>query len=242
MKRRVLPDNNYGPTTPAPPPKKAPRQRAGSARPVAGPSKPASKTVPTKRPAARADTAISLEDDEDPDIVMVEPSNKKPRDAEETEAAGPAKAAGKKAPSRNGAGAQRTVAAKGKARADPPPQTNGADEAREVDQHAVVEVEEDEPLPDPPVQRGNRGGGKQAKVRDGVTTATARQSKAEERLAREAENLRAQLEQARESTKEVRTYAVICLQSPNHSHSKNRPILTHVLGERLHRSPRKETD
>lgn len=242
MKRRVLPDNNYGPTTPAPPPKKAPRQRAGSARPVAGPSKPASKTVPTKRPAARADTAISLEDDEDPDIVMVEPSNKKPRDAEETDAAGPAKAAGKKAPSRNGAGAQRTVAAKGKARADPPPQTNGADEAREVDQHAVVEVEEDEPPPDPPVQRGNRGGGKQAKVRDGVTTGTARQSKAEERLAREAENLRAQLEQARESTKEVRTHAVICLQSPNHSHSKNRPILTHVLGERLHRSPHKETD
>ena len=51
MEVRALPANNYGPTTPAPP-KKTGRPRAGSARPVAGPSKPSSKTLGHKKTAA----------------------------------------------------------------------------------------------------------------------------------------------------------------------------------------------
>ncbi|KAI0707926.1 hypothetical protein C8Q76DRAFT_746914 [Earliella scabrosa] len=200
--------NNYGPTTPAPAPKKA-RQRAGSIRPVPGPStKPASKTVAaSKKPPPRTTSAISLDDDEEEDIVMVEPAAKKPRSGE-AEAAAPVKATAKKGPARGGSGVNGASKAggptKGKTRAEPPPKTNGTSgEAMEVDHEDVVEVDEDEP-PDPPVQRGNRSGGKQTKMRSGVATAAVgRPSKTEERLAREVERLRAQLDQARESSKEI---------------------------------------
>ena len=143
---------------------------------------------------------------------MVEPAAKKPRSGE-AEAAAPVKATAKKGPARGGSGVNGASKAggstKGKTRADPPPKTNGTSgEAMEVDHEDVVEVDEDEP-PDPPVQRGNRSGGKQTKVRSGAATAAVgRPSKTEERLAREVERLRAQLDQARESSKEVRSHII----------------------------------
>ncbi len=200
----IPPANNYGPTTPAPPPKK-PRQRSNSARPVAGPStKPPSKQAASKKPVSKA---IELED-EDEEVVFVEsPSSKKRKNSEEPEQDGGKGKGTKKAPVRakaNANGATKAAPAKGKARADAPAKPNGASgDAMDVDKDDVLEVDEDEP-PDPPVQRVPRGVARPHKAKGGVTAAAAaRQAKVEERLNREVEHLRAQLEQSRESAKEV---------------------------------------
>ncbi|TFK89461.1 hypothetical protein K466DRAFT_486803 [Polyporus arcularius HHB13444] len=200
----IPPANNYGPTTPAPPPKK-PRQRSNSARPVAGPStKPPFKQAASKKPVSKA---IELED-EDEEVVFVEsPSSKKRKNSEEPEQDGGKGKGAKKAPVRakaNANGATKAAPAKGKARADAPAIPNGASgDAMDVDKDDVLEVDEDEP-PDPPVQRVPRGVARPLKAKGGVTAAAAaRQAKVEERLNREVEHLRAQLEQSRESAKEV---------------------------------------
>ncbi|KAI0695872.1 hypothetical protein C8T65DRAFT_664592 [Cerioporus squamosus] len=197
--------NNYGPTTPAPPPKK-PRQRSNSVRPVAGPStKPPSKPAASKKPVSKA---IELED-EDEEVVFVEsPSSKKRKTSEEPEEDGGGKGKGtRKAPIRakaNANGVTKAAPAKGKARADVPAKQNGASgDAMDVHKDEVLEVDEDEP-PDPPVQRVARGSARPPKAKGGLTAAAAaRQAKVEERLNREVEHLRVQLEQSREAAEEV---------------------------------------
>ncbi|KAJ8501688.1 hypothetical protein ONZ51_g443 [Trametes cubensis] len=205
--------NNYGPTTPAPP-KKARGARVGG-KPVAGPStKPQSKSTAAKKPANRAGSTIELDDDEDQDVMMVDeqPAKKRRKDpSEESEEVvavpGPPRAVAKKSVARSEPPPNGTSKAKGKARADPPAKgskVNGTAVEAEEDNAEVVELDEDEP-PDPLPQKPVRAGSKQPKLKNGThTPATTRPSKAEEKLARELESLRAQLERSRESAKEVR--------------------------------------
>ena len=196
--------NNYGTTTPAPPPKKS-RQRSNSVRPVAGPStKP-----PSKQTAAKKSVSKAIEVEEvDEEVVFVEsPSGKRRKTSEEPIEDGGKGKATKKAPARakaNANGATKAAPTKGKARADAPVKANGASGDVKEEKDGVLEVDDDEPF-DPPLQRAVRGGVKVPKPKGGMTVAAAaRQARAEERFNREIEHLRAQLEQSREYAKEVR--------------------------------------
>ncbi|CDO77647.1 hypothetical protein BN946_scf184963.g4 [Trametes cinnabarina] len=211
--------NNYGPTTPAPP-KKARGGRVGG-RPVAGPStKPTSKITVAKKPANRAPSTIELDDDEeDQDVVMVDeqPANKRRKPSEDSEEVvampgPPPKSTARKTASRTEPatnGIIKAAVTKGKARADAPPKTgkvNGAPTAEEEERDEVMELDDsDKPL-DPPAQRAVRSSSKQPKPTNASRASTvARSNKAEEKLAREVENLREQLERSRESAKEIAT-------------------------------------
>ncbi|KAI0374655.1 hypothetical protein BV20DRAFT_960794 [Pilatotrama ljubarskyi] len=205
---------NYGPTTPAPP--KKGRPRAGGSKPVAGPStKPVSRVTVVKQTANRAGSTIELDDDEDQDVVMVDeqPAKKRRKATEDSDEVvaipGPSKGVAKKSAARSEPapnGTSKSAAAKGKARADAfakSTHTNGTS-AEAVEREDVVELDDDDEPPDPPAQRGVRGSSKQPKNKTAPhTSAPARSKKADEKLAREVESLRAQLEQSREVAKEV---------------------------------------
>ncbi len=211
MKERAPPANNYGPTTPAPPKTKAAARARAGGKPVAGPStKPPSKAAAKRAAAAAAKVtnAIELDDDSSEGVEFVD-KERTDEDGDEAEVvaiAGPAKGASKKAPARPGSAANGTVkangAGKGKARAEHPT-VNG--DVMEVDQDGVAEPD-DEP-PDQPAQHGGvRGGSKQPPPRGknvtNSTTAT-RQAREHQRLLRDMERLRAQLDEQLEMNKEV---------------------------------------
>ncbi|OSD08335.1 hypothetical protein PYCCODRAFT_1356535 [Trametes coccinea BRFM310] len=107
-------------------------------------------------------------------------------------------------PTTNGTSKSATV--KGKARAGPHSKAgkaNGMVAEVEEDREEVVELNDDEAPPEPPVQQSARAGSKQPKSNNGSRAPNAtRSSKTEEKLAREVENLRAQLERSRETAKE----------------------------------------
>ncbi|KAI0658805.1 hypothetical protein C8Q70DRAFT_916797 [Cubamyces menziesii] len=143
-------------------------------------------------------------------MVDEQPAKKRRKDpSEESEEVvavpGPPRAVAKKSVARSELPPNGTSKAKGKARADPPAKgskVNGTAVGAEEDNAEVVELDEDEP-PDPLSQKPVRAGSKQPKLKNGThTPATTRPSKAEEKLARELESLRAQLERSRESAKE----------------------------------------
>ncbi|KAI0647559.1 hypothetical protein C8Q79DRAFT_1000445 [Trametes meyenii] len=144
---------------------------------------------------------------------MVDPKPQKKRrkasedsDSEVVAVPGPPKAASKKSSARLESvtnGASKSAVAKGKERADPPTKgsrTNGAS-AKQPEEQDVMEVEDEEEPPDPPAKRVTRGGSKQPPAKAKPESRAAR--KAEEKLARDVESLRAQLEQSREYAKEV---------------------------------------
>ncbi|KAI8982867.1 hypothetical protein BD414DRAFT_491382 [Trametes punicea] len=207
---------NYGPTTPAPP-KKA-RGRVGG-KPVAGPStKPASKVTVTKQTALRSGSTIELEDDDnDEDVIMVEEQPMKKRrkpsaDSEEVVAMpgppSPSKNTARKSAMRTESnGSSRSAMAKGKARADAPvkgSRANGASAAEGHEKDGVLELDEEDEPPDIPAQRAVRVGSMQPKARNGShAPAIVRPNKADEKVAREVESLRVQLERSRESAKEI---------------------------------------
>ncbi|PIL24471.1 hypothetical protein GSI_14225 [Ganoderma sinense ZZ0214-1] len=209
--------NNYGPTTPAPPKTKAAAARAR--KPVAGPStKPPSKAAAKRAGAGKAAhanananaNAIELDDDSSEGIEFVEKERRGGNDdedeAEVVATTGPAKGASKKAPARAGSavnGAPKANGAgKGKARAEHLA-VNG--DAMEVDHDG--EAEPDDEPPDQPAQRaGVRGGSKQPPPRgkSGTNSATAaRHARENQRLLRDMERLRAQLDEQLEMNKEM---------------------------------------
>ena len=138
---------------------------------------------------------------------MAEPTKKRRKgsgeDSEEVVVMpGPAKGS-KKGTARSGPAVNGTTksTAKGKGKAA---QVNGATtETMDVDKDEEVKEDEDE-QPDSPVQRPVRGATKQAKAKGGTAAAAAaRHAKVEEKLNREIESLRAQLEHAEDSAREV---------------------------------------
>ncbi|KAI0636428.1 hypothetical protein C8Q77DRAFT_1051096 [Trametes polyzona] len=142
---------------------------------------------PAKKPDKRKQP---VEEDSDEVVALVGPPRGK-------------KAAARAEPHSNG----KSAAAKGKARADPPPKAakpNGtpAEVVEESDGIAAT-GDGDEPS-GPPPQRAVRGASKQPKAKNGtIVPPPARPSKADAKLAREIENLRAQLEQSRQATNEI---------------------------------------
>ncbi|KAI1791670.1 hypothetical protein LXA43DRAFT_1074118 [Ganoderma leucocontextum] len=203
--------NNYGPTTPAPPKTKAAARARAGGKPVAGPStKPPSKAAAKRAAAANAANAIELDDDDFESVEFVEKERRNGKEdedeAEVVATTGPAKGTSKKAPARGGSttngAAKANGVGKGKARAEPPA-VNG--DVMEVDQDGVAEP--DEEPPDHPVQRGGvRGGSKQPppRVKNATNSATAaRQARENQRLLRDMERLRAQLDEQQEMNKEM---------------------------------------
>ncbi|EJF66295.1 hypothetical protein BD309DRAFT_954065 [Dichomitus squalens] len=209
--------DNYGPTTPAPVHTKAAaasRARAGGAsgKPVAGPStKPQPKAAVSKKGVSKPTNAIELDDDDSEGVVFVEEAQtKKQRKSSEAEVVampGPTKGASKKAPVRgasavNGTSKAAAAAAKGKARADPSPADG---DAMEVEEDTAAQVDEEGSAEQPPPRSGVRGGSKQPLLR-GKNTMTAaaasRLAKENQRLLRDMDRLRAELEQMRTNNKE----------------------------------------
>ncbi|KAH9848877.1 hypothetical protein C2E23DRAFT_738604 [Lenzites betulinus] len=144
--------------------------------------------------------------------MVDEPAKKKRKATEDSEeivaVPGPPRGAAKKTtprtePTTNGA--PKSSAAKGKGRADPPPKTgrvNGTSTEEVAERGSAISLDDGDDPPDPP--RGTRGGSKQPKAKSGhPPSAPARPNKTDAKLAREADSLRAQLEQTREFTKEV---------------------------------------
>ncbi|KAH9900833.1 hypothetical protein C8Q73DRAFT_675967 [Cubamyces lactineus] len=146
-------------------------------------------------------------------MVDEQPAKKRRKDqSEESEEVvavpGPPRAVAKKSVARSEPPTNGASKAKGKARADPPAKGskgNGASVEVEEDNAEVVELDEEEP-PDPHPQKPIRAGSKQPKLRNGThPPAPARPSRTEEKLTRELESLRAQLERSRETAKEIAT-------------------------------------
>ncbi|KAI0780413.1 hypothetical protein BD413DRAFT_1576 [Trametes elegans] len=104
-------------------------------------------------------------------------------------------------------GTTKAATAKGKAKVEPPKgrRTNGTLPEVEDDENGdVVELQEDEPPDIPqPAPRVARGGSKQPKAKNGTHPPPPRPSRAEEKLSREVESWRKQLEQTREFSKEI---------------------------------------
>ncbi|KAI9061472.1 hypothetical protein FKP32DRAFT_1528295, partial [Trametes sanguinea] len=141
-------------------------------------------------------------------MVDEQPTKKRRKPSEDSEEVvampgPPSKAVAKKTaaraePATNGT--SKSAAAKGKARADAPSKAgkaNGVAPATEEDRDEVMELNDEEEPPDPPVQHAARGGSKQPKPKNGPRVPPpTRPSKTEEKLAREVENLRDQLERS----------------------------------------------
>ncbi|KAI0672706.1 hypothetical protein C8Q78DRAFT_970424 [Trametes maxima] len=144
---------------------------------------------------------------------MVDPKPPKKRrkasedsDSEVVAVPGPPKAASKRSsarpePATNGT--SKSAVAKGKERADPPSKGNGANgtSGKEPEEQGdVMELDDEDEPQDPPAKRASRGGSKQPPAKARVEPRAAR--KVEDKLTREVESLRAQLEQSRDFAKE----------------------------------------
>ncbi|KAI0351479.1 hypothetical protein OH77DRAFT_1410960 [Trametes cingulata] len=145
-------------------------------------------------------------------MVDEQPAKKRMKASEDSDEVvavpGPSKGVAKKSAARSEPvpnGSSKSAAAKGKARADAAAKsthTNGTP-AEVVEREDVVELDDEDEPPDPPAQRGVRGGSKQPKPKNvPPAAASARSKKADEKLARELESLRAQLAETREAAKE----------------------------------------